>query len=1448
MILDSNDDDSDSKQSDMYSVAGEDADLYLNHYRIPSLASNGSSSQQKSRRNKEQVKCNNEGKIMSLFELAAQKVACHHSFGQVEHFIPTVPEPMQCRIAFWSFPQDEEDIRLYTALANGRHDVYYRAEDLISLNCVCDMLQVGFHLSANVRDRDVQVLTNDMDCCRVAVTFDRRRITSCSCSCPQQTFWCQHVVAVCLQRIRKSHEVTLRAPVSESLHRLEKNQLQKFAQYLINELPQQILPAAQKLLDELLSGEVAIINQNPAAPDPTAGATINEQTSWCLDDSGLSCDIQKMLLKHCTTQPTVCSDIQALHTSAPPAATEYSQLLRPIRGREPGGLWNLIFIVEEMMKRHDSNFFILLEILTQEILKCDKIITWWFETKVSLHSGSTIHCTNTKGNSQSTSQYSSSNLCDEIVHLWKLAAMDPNATAPERQKLYDKFFRWHLRILEKHSNIQEVGANNNPKPGKRNVLEIFPGFKPAMEGCLIDWSDWDIKKCKLIVPTQPTSEQVKSKSSKKKKKKSKSLKQCASEPTPSTSAVESTNDESSKSAVETEQTAGSDRLRNDHDSPESTQNENSEPLGAPPEASRSLDEVQRQPLQPRNMANEANNVNPIEPELQVYFMDRPPEGPPAVQRPESIEDLIKVNLRKLNDPLETLYSKAEGLWAHGHIEEARLLANRVAHEIMTAPDYPSLKQLYTLPRRRKKKGSLDNQMSIVASEALSKIGFLCNVLAETPENYTLVFKLALFGVEMKRSPAATKPLEVKLVNQKHDLISLLKGIPLHDEELLILRDRALALKEENHDASTDALTTLILGNYIFEALVLSKSPSNTSSTNRPSLESSRVPAGGSLAQPGQYQLEEHHIQPGELAQQSTSHACEQMRSLVVYGKVPQDASLGFQAALNALSVRSYISETDHPLLCEGIRRQRGELALSLLTHYKDEQDKLDLILQHLLEKDAILSQSVPETSEKPVKKINPSQDPNLPTEASAYFMFELAKTVFDKAGGNSMQSHLFRPQLISQNGGRGIHRRLHMCMLRIALYALGLQNRTSSNWMQRTYNGRASFIHEEALEIGLPAIKFLSENWEGYLTPVEVALIADKAGCSNDAETKRVAAEMAKSCLKFANYLDFNAVRRILGQCKEQSVEMIEEACGEIELVADSDSVCADVLFATARAWYNLYEKLILDENQAELGRCHQRDWAPAEQDPAVADWLVASNMPSPQDRCLPANETLQPFNWEVYGRVGTTMYTPTYKHTEYLKAAYRVGIKALDALRPSSTMNNKHNPKKEDDILWLLGLSKSLGRDSLHKFSRSAIKNIFNPHVLYIICSDLIKFFENQPQDHVDRVNILLPLIDKCLDKFVKQTKDIVKHYSYDQVSYIESIFDFAQNLTAAANTLTAAAYFRELLKTVDAKRSKRNRSILETQSRHFWLDQLILIMDPLCCTRCQEISSKLRTCNQGI
>lgn len=82
--------------------------------------------------------------------------------------------------------------------------------------------------------------------------------------------------------------------------------------------------------------------------------------------------------------------------------------------------------------------------------------------------------------------------------------------------------------------------------------------------------------------------------------------------------------------------------------------------------------------------------------------------------------------------------------------------------------------------------------------------------------------------------------------------------------------------------------------------------------------------------------------------------------------------------------------------------------------------------------------------------------PNQPSEAGAHFMFELAKTVLIKAGGTSSTS-LFTQASTSQNH-HGPHRALHMCAFQLGLYALGLHNCVSPNWLSRTYSSHVSWI------------------------------------------------------------------------------------------------------------------------------------------------------------------------------------------------------------------------------------------------------------------------------------------------------------------------------------------------------------------------------------------------------
>ncbi len=196
--------------------------------------------------------------------------------------------------------------------------------------------------------------------------------------------------------------------------------------------------------------------------------------------------------------------------------------------------------------------------------------------------------------------------------------------------------------------------------------------------------------------------------------------------------------------------------------------------------------------------------------------------------------------------------------------------------------------------------------------------------------------------------------------------------------------------------------------------------------------------------------------------------------------------------------------------------------------------------------------------------------PNQPSEASAHFMFELAKTVLTKAGGNSSTS-LFTQ---ANQNVRGPHRALHMCAFQIGLYALGLHNRVSPNWLSRTYSSHVSWITGQALDLGVSALAFIIGTWEGHLTPPEAANMADKASKCRDTAMVRSGAELALSVLPCAGALNQNEIQRAIQQCKEQNTLMLENACLAVEKASlQTGGISAEVLFEVARHWYSLYEK-----------------------------------------------------------------------------------------------------------------------------------------------------------------------------------------------------------------------------------------------------------------------------------
>ncbi|XP_059097624.1 zinc finger SWIM domain-containing protein 8-like [Tigriopus californicus] len=1516
--------------------------------------------------------------ILSLTELSAREVASSIPFELVEVYHPPVPEQLQLRIAFWSFPDQEEDIRLYSCLANGNSDEFQKGENLFKTRSVKDPLQIGFHLSATIEPSTGKASQN------TSVTFDRKKIVSCQCSCNSAAQWCSHVVALALHRIHQFPSVRLRAPVSESLSRLERDQLRKFAQYLIAKLPEQILPVAQNILDDLLSQAQTDINTVQGAPDPTLGGATGEQAAWCLDAKNLKDNIKKILIKFCVPAPIVFSDVNCLSNSAPPSASEWCSYLRPLRGREPEGMWNLLSIVREMYRRNDRNGIPLLEIVTTQCLETAQIMVWWFNMKVALQQKS--HGKHNVNSNSQVSQNACSSLCDEIVTLWKLAALNPCISPMEREILRKRLIQYHLTVVEKvranqststtsngggggpprHTNNNGVASGGGSQSSKRpSDIELFPGFKPAIEACSLNWDEYSIPGVtyglnahylspfavfKLKQDEGEGEGQVNS---------SQAVLRCeypsrprsGPQPLPPENnplnSEENVSDEgvvndpplfplpSSSSAEDFDKTEGARDSSGNESSPEredgpkglklvpgSPDEEDKEEEGAE-NASHSMHNntsndnnnsdnhhhhhqlhLQQQPNSSNNSHNHQENE-----QYQVYFYDpklpvkmissAPGAADQAGTHPNGtplspVVDVFR-NLRpKIEDPWEVLYMRAEGIHAHGYQSEACKMAVHLAHDLLKHPpdlllesnalsnhhnnnnnknnttnnnnknnnnnnashsstpnasssaslsvsstpttassvtstvgsgmapsttntgnnnngsncpgiSNPPSSNTGTVPKpkgkNRKRVSAGSHQITHTASTTLAHCAFLCTVLAENTQYYHLAFQIGLFGLEMARPPATTKPMEVKLAHQESELVNLLKKIPLGRGEMGIIRERAYQLKEGILRNRGEALLPLMLASYIFESLVVNAE------------------------------------RPDE-----------------------QDENLGFEASVAAIGLKANICEADHPLLCEGTRRQRGDLAILLLTHYKDDPTRLAQIMEQLLDKEmnplfkspiipaayyingrsvnngqqptqpparslvdqlAQMALAVPPTvnrrrsvqhpeaqrnpgvnpaphlppanggfeswaswennlqanqerlgewshpagavgsspsgaralepssSENSVARgpalrlhhhragpgsessssgnssadsidssgssfrqppmtsqpphalanklgagnknaplmgaapgsvdnvcgnglplpqppppaglsgsasapliqgtprppllsvssannvLTPSSSsnglvmqpqvnmnrnggmskgsrfkgkraypsiPNQPSEASAHFMFELAKTVLNKAGGTSTTS-LFTQ---ANQNIRGPHKALHMCAFQIGLFALGLSNMVTANWLSRTYSGNVSWITSQALELGCSALNFLMNTWEGHFSPTEVASLADKASKSRDNTMVRAGAELALSVCHHAGALNPTETQRAIEQCNEQSVQMLEKACLAVEKASASGGVPPEVIFEVARHWFRLYDKQAPGNDEGE-GQQHQQPVIMSQQQ--QQETLVAANL-----------------------------------------------------------------------------------------------------------------------------------------------------------------------------------------------------------------------------------------------
>lgn len=319
-----------------------------------------------------------------------------------------------------------------------------------------------------------------------------------------------------------------------------------------------------------------------------------------------------------------------------------------------------------------------------------------------------------------------------------------------------------------------------------------------------------------------------------------------------------------------------------------------------------LKEASRRPSKDESLSSSNSESPQSGDEYNVYYYDPKAALTDEIDKEHKEHKLeeqnsdktdVFANIRRTDDPWDVLFARAEGLYAHGHGKEACLLGARLAEELLDNP--PNLMiDIPPLPKRKGKKhvNPASHQLTCLASATLSKCAFICTVLAENSDFTHLAFRVGLFGLEMPRPPASTKPLEVKLANQEADIVALLKRLHLGHEELKVIRNRAEQLRDGTLKSRGEAMLPIMLSSFIFDSLI-SKSVGN--------------------------KLFELYI---------------------------IDEALCFDAAVAALGLKANVSEADHPLLCEGTRRQRGEFAVTLLVHYKDDPCKIAKIMDKLLDR------------------------------------------------------------------------------------------------------------------------------------------------------------------------------------------------------------------------------------------------------------------------------------------------------------------------------------------------------------------------------------------------------------------------------------------------------------------------------------------------------------------
>uniref|UniRef100_H0ZC08 Zinc finger SWIM-type containing 5 n=1 Tax=Taeniopygia guttata TaxID=59729 RepID=H0ZC08_TAEGU len=407
----------------------------------------------------------------SLLDAAAKRVAGSWAFERVEGRFQRIPEPVQRRIVYWSFPRSERQICMYSSFQPGRAAAaaspasaaaggpsaaaapapageespaagppppaapaapqgeglpFRRGIRLLETGAVDNVLQVG-------ECRDGAPGEPEMTYKVASASTAAKSLSDVWCGkriFTALTSWRFHCTGS--KQTRSNSVFHLK-----TLFQMNRDQLQKFVQYLIKHLR---CCHRQKLADEI------------CAPDPTAGASIDDENCWHLDEEQVREQVKLFLSQ----------------------GGYYGS----------GKQLNSMFAkVREMLRMRDSNGARMLTLITEQFMADPRLSLWRQQG-----TGITEKCRQ---------------LWDELGALWVCVVLNPHCKLEEKSC-------W-LRQLRKWGEMDvcplEDGNYGNELPNITNALTQSSGhsqdslarprrtvFTRAIEGCDLHWQDSHLQR------------------------------------------------------------------------------------------------------------------------------------------------------------------------------------------------------------------------------------------------------------------------------------------------------------------------------------------------------------------------------------------------------------------------------------------------------------------------------------------------------------------------------------------------------------------------------------------------------------------------------------------------------------------------------------------------------------------------------------------------------------------------------------------------------------------------------------------------------------------------------------------------------------------------------------------------------------------------------------------